>query len=204
LALLWPLAFLYSTFSGYASITTNRTVTSAVRENVLQRHQRIQADYDDATDVLRTGKQSPLWQSSAGCTASKSDKQRIFCANISAAAQRQKANSDALAEQTAMPVDPEVAVLTANTGWTPAALSLVIALAPALILELVSSLGFYAVHRRPPRDPRQKTSKWFLRNSSLRSTSAKENASRSPPDASGPKVVLSSSNSSNDVDWTMP
>lgn len=152
LFLLWPLTFAYSTFSGFASISTNRSITSSATEGQAQQRTRTQAAYDQATAALDLAKTSPLWTATAACTTAKTNKQRDFCDNIETTKNQQEAAAAILNTTTPAHVDPEVTVLKDNTGLTLPALLLIIAAAPALILELVSSLGLYAISRRPIRE----------------------------------------------------
>jgi hypothetical protein len=166
LVLLWPLTFAYSVFSGFASITTNRSITSASSEGLAQQRTRYQAAYDQAAAALDLAKTSPLWTATSACTAAKTNKQRDFCDNIEITKNQQDAAAAPLNTMTPSKIDPEVTVLKDNTGLTMSTLLLIIAGAPALILELVSSLGLYAISRPPSveasRKPARRTFRFRL------------------------------------------
>lgn len=165
---MWPLAFGYSLFAGYAAITTNRTFATTSTEGAAQIRTRTQADYDQVASALAVATASPLWTTTAACTAPKTQSHRQFCDGITRMRQQQHAASISLNASKPAHVDPEVTLLADLTQLTPSTLLLVIAFVPALILELVSSLGFYAVSRRATaeasRTPVGRQSKfWFAR-----------------------------------------
>lgn len=168
LFVMWPLAFGYSLFAGYAAITTNRTFATASTEGAAQTRARTQADYDQATNALTVATGSALWMTTAACTAPKTQSHRQFCDGVTRLRQQQHAATTTLNAGKPAHVDPELTLLANLTTLHASTLLLVIAFVPALILELVSSLGFYAVNRRAaagaPRTPVEQPSKfWFAR-----------------------------------------
>lgn len=207
---LWPLTFAYSTFAGFASITTNRTATTAVAEANAQQRARAQADYDQATAALTLAKQSAYWSASSACTAPSTIKQRAFCVNVSATKNQQEAATATLNTSTLVYVDPEVSVLRDNTGLTMPTLLLIIAAVPALILELVSSLGLYAISKRPTLKASQKPVGRFLKLRRWISRPNSETASVTAPVASGaalakvPTMTNVTKPTKQFVDWAVP
>lgn len=166
LFVMWPLAFSYSLFAGYAAITTNRTFATASTEGAAQTRARTQADYDQATNALTVAIGSALWTTTAACTAPKTQSHRQFCDGVTRLRQQQHAATTTLNAGKPAHVDPELTLLANLTKFQASTLLLVIAFVPALILELVSSLGFYAVNRRAvaeaSRTPVGRQSKFWL------------------------------------------
>lgn len=162
LVLLWPLAFAYSVFSGFASITTNRSATSAVAEGQVQQRSRNQVAYDQATAALDLAKASQLWTTTTACTSIKTTKHTEFCKGLEALTNQQQTAAAVL--NTTMPAhaDPEITVLRDNTGLSMPSLQLLISAVPALILELVSSLGLYAISYRSTRKPTKRLFRQWL------------------------------------------
>lgn len=155
LVILWPLAFSYSLFAGYAAIATTRTGTTDRATAQLAERQRFQADYERASAALALAQDAPLYETTAGCTTPKTTAQREFCSAIKSHEANQARAHEALSARAIATVDPELALLQQTIGTTPAHLTLLLAFAPALILELVASLGLYAVSSRLTREAPQ-------------------------------------------------
>ncbi len=205
LFVMWPLAFSYSLFAGYAAITTNRTFATASTEGAAQTRARTQADYDQATNALAVATGSPLWTTTAACTAPKTQSHRQFCDGVTRLRQQQHAATTTLNASKPAHVDPELMLLADLTNFEASTLLLVIAFVPALILELVSSLGFYAVNRRAvvgaSRTPAEQPSKvWFAWMRPNR-----KNASTGDPVASRGSIAVPPSDTppASRVSWTV-
>ncbi len=163
LFLLWPLTFVYSTYAGYAAITTNRSAASATGEGQAGQRARAQAAYDQATADLATAKASPLWNATAACTVPKTSPQRTFCDGVDSTKSDQTAAALKLDGGKPVHVDAELTVLSDYTRLPLATLILIIGLVPALILELVSSLGLYAVtNNRPAGSPGRRVNRFSI------------------------------------------
>lgn len=152
LLVIWPWLFLFSTFCGYAAIAGNRSFTSAVTEGQAQERARAQSRYDQAVANLKTAQASPLWSLTAACTASKLNSQRAYCDNIKSLQQAVAVASNALGPAPTVTPDPELATLKETMGISVAWLAFLVSALPALLIELASSLGSYALGPRmsPP------------------------------------------------------
>lgn len=210
LVLLWPLTFAYSLFSGYASISSNRSATTSIAEGQSQQRSRTQAQYDDAAAAIKLAKTSPLWTTTAACTAPKTDKQRDFCGNIETTTHQQTAAATLLNASPPTRVDPEVTALKDSTDLPMPTLMLLIAAWPALILELVSSLGFYAINRRPSPKAPKTLAEGFSRFGRRRMADTLDKLTTALPVASGesverPTLVKPKPSTTNPkLDWTVP
>lgn len=203
LVLLWPLAFSYSLFAGYASVATNRSDASTLTETQAQARLRAQGTYDQVTADLTTAKQTSLWTATAACTAAKTNAQRTFCANIDELLGQQRAAAISLDASRVVKTDPELSLLASVTTLPLPTLAIAIAFAPALILELVSSLGLYATRRpRASKAPRTRAG-WFFSRRTETSRPSHENPPEGrlqpvPPKAQKPAPA-------NDVwEWELP
>ncbi len=156
LVALWPLAFGWSLYSGYSSLTTNRSLANVSVEGDAQSRTRAQTDYDQATAALTTAKRSPLWEASAACTTPKTAAHKNFCDGVGRITQSQSTANTTLKASKPASVDPEITLIASITAIPRDRLLFWIAFAPALILELLSSFGAYAISAtavRPPRTP---------------------------------------------------
>lgn len=153
LAALWLPAITFSTFAGYAAITTQRTASSATQQHEADAQRRRQSAYDELQDGLALATASALWRATAGCSTTRTRAERAFCDARAAQRQRREQLADELGHKAAPVVDAELSLLAATTGWPTPLLALLVALWPALLIELVASLGLYAVTPRLTRGP---------------------------------------------------
>ncbi|MCB1484683.1 MAG: hypothetical protein KDJ17_07310 [Hyphomicrobiaceae bacterium] len=175
LVVLWLPALAYSTFAGYASITTSRAQTSVEGEAKADARARAQAAYDAASATLAQAAKSPLWQSSSACTAPSSKSQRRFCESLDAAKDEQARAAADLAHADPVAVDPELTVLVDTTALPTSTLSLIVALWPALLIELVASIGLYAVTRPMLPEPSKRAQEAFSKMAAVDATQQSKN-----------------------------
>jgi hypothetical protein len=141
--LLWPPALAYSTFCGYSTITTTRTAASSGIAAEEQEHARAQRSYDEATAALAIAEQHPLWAASSACQAVKS-RHRSFCASI-VRTRAERAAAEAILNRTKpVTANPEARGIAGFTGIAFSSVVFWIALWPALLIELIASIAFYA------------------------------------------------------------
>lgn len=146
--LLWLPALTFSTYCGYSAIFTNRHTISQVADGKAQDHDRLIARYERALADLAAAKKSPAWTATGACIA-PTPKTRDACKAI----QSLQASVDALAHELGptptVAADPELATLgklfPAAGSWLP----FLVSAFPALLLELVASLGSYAAAPLP-------------------------------------------------------
>lgn len=154
LVVLWVPALAFSTFAGFSYLTTTRSAARATDEAAEAARNRAQARYADATDLIARAKASPLWTASAGCTTIKRD-HRDFCTRVAAAIADQRAATQPLDALPVIHANPEIATLSGATGFPIATIQLVIALWPAVLIELLASLGAYALQAYPAESPQK-------------------------------------------------
>ncbi|MGD9803888.1 MAG: hypothetical protein AB7E81_16520 [Hyphomicrobiaceae bacterium] len=142
-ALLWPLALAYSTFCGYSTITTTRTTASSGIAAEEQERARAQRHYDDATAALASAERNPLWAASSACQAIKS-RHRSFCANVARTRTERASAETILARTRLVTANPEARGIASFTGIDFSSVVFWIAFWPALLIELIASIAFYA------------------------------------------------------------
>ena len=176
----------FSIFAGFSSITTNRASTTVATQAIADARARAQSAYDESLRDLAAAKTSSLWAATAGCTTFKTPKHREFCERVDEVRQSQQQALSTLNVAPTVAVDPELAVLENVTGLQAQQLLLTVALWPALLIELVSSLGLYAVSQptsvnRPTRSRRLWKSPSRRQSVSASTIAPVTQAPRSPP-----------------------
>lgn len=149
LVLLWLPAFTYSTFAGYAFLTTNRATAAQTGNAEAEVRSLLQADYTRLSGDLATAKRSPDWQATAACTRPRRQAQHVFCQRLTTTQGKLDDVSARLATQPLAEVNPEITTLSAVLGWSSTTISLAVALFPAILVELVAGLGLYVLRPAP-------------------------------------------------------
>ena len=145
LVLLWVPALAYSTFSGYAYLLTTRAGAHVGAHATAGERDRADQTFQTATADLVAAKSDPLWQKTAACTRTTTTRERSFCTNIGAIEKRITSAEATLNRVPPREAQPEIARLVTATGWTAQSLAFLVALFPAVLIELVAGLGLYAL-----------------------------------------------------------
>ncbi|MEQ1719477.1 MAG: hypothetical protein ABL907_26375 [Hyphomicrobium sp.] len=149
LFVLWWPCLAYSTFAGYSYLHINRTTVSTDKQGIAEERQRAHAAHDQATADLRIATADPLWAATSACTTTlPKGRGKEFCATIIRLRADQAAAAAILTRITPIDANPEVTGLTANTGLTSDQVQFLIAAVPAILVELLASVGFYAIGKR--------------------------------------------------------
>jgi hypothetical protein len=157
LFLMWCPCLAYSTYAGYSYLHSNRTTVSTGKQGMAEERQRAQAAHDQAAADLRLATANPLWATTSACTTITKGKAKEFCETVTGLRDDQAAAAAILTRIAPTDANPEVTGLAANTGLTPERVQFLIALVPAMLVELLASVGFYAIGKHPteiaPRKP---------------------------------------------------
>ncbi|MEQ1694374.1 MAG: hypothetical protein ABL901_00905 [Hyphomicrobiaceae bacterium] len=191
LVVLWFPAIAYSTFCGYASLTTNRAQAVATDQHSADARTRITDAKKRLTADLTTAQSSPLWTASAACTAPKKP-QQAFCENVGNITTRLAELDARLNDQGVRDPNPELSVLVAVTGLALPALTLIVTAWPAILAELVASIGFYALHRAPRPEAPRSAPESFLDKVTTDPAPRHQNATTSDPRGSNVASVTPS------------
>lgn len=149
LLVLWPFAFSASTFMAYASITTQRQTATAITTGKADDRLRFQDRYDRTREALTAARRSPAWSSTAGCTTPTTSNQRQACGRITDLQKTLDTLADQLGPAPILTAQQDLAQLAAETQIPVARLAFLAAFLPAVLLELLASLGSYAVGAKP-------------------------------------------------------
>jgi hypothetical protein len=146
LVILWLPCFGYSTFAGYSYLHTNRAEVSSGKDAHAQERQRAQAIHDQAAADIKLAMTSP-----------PKGKGKEFCDGIARLKTTQGAAADILTRIAPTDANPEVSGLATVTGAAPDRVTFAIAIVPAILIELLASIGVWAVGTRissnGPRKP---------------------------------------------------
>lgn len=123
---IWLVATIYSFTAAIGFAAINRETSVAERE--------AQADLHKTIQLMR---QSPRWQSSAGCADATTPLSKDFCARY--------ATTEAKLKGLPQETDPQSALLARITGFPAETMRLVLALFLATACEVISALGFFAI-----------------------------------------------------------
>jgi len=141
---IWLVATIYSFTAAIGFAALNRETSVAERQ--------AQTDLQKTLQLMR---QSPRWQSSAGCADATAPLSKEFCMRYAATEARLK---DAPQE-----ADPQSALFARVTGLAPETVRLLLAFFLAVACEVISALGFFAILSPSPKpQPQLKTAppKW--------------------------------------------
>lgn len=162
---LWALAFAWSTFCGYSAILSTRSTTNVEVKGQEQERTRAQRIYDEATATMDTAKTNPLWQASGGCTAIRPP-HRAFCDGIAKTTTQRATAERTLTAVSPVQANPELSALAKETGQPLPWIIFMVALFPAVLLELIASVGYWAIgprtNAKPSQSAPQRISKFWL------------------------------------------
>lgn len=146
LLVLWCPCFVVSTVAAYSYLQTNRAAVSTDKQGTAEERQRAHAAHDQAAADLRLATANPLWNETSACTTIlPKGKGKGFCDGITRLRANQASAAAILTRITPTDANPEVTGLAANTGLTAAQVQFLIAIVPAILVELLASVGFYAI-----------------------------------------------------------
>lgn len=142
--LLWIVCAAFTLMSSIGISAMHRAENGAERLESAARYLRAKADHERLTGELAAMKTSPKYEAAAGC-ADAHARQADFCAAVKAKeAEIKAARRDVDAGRPAS-VDPQAETLASLTGFEVGQVSTALAVSVAVVMELVSSLGFFAV-----------------------------------------------------------
>ena len=156
LVLLWCPAIVLSCWASYSYVVTSRATTSAVGTDTNAVRTRAEQSFERAKRKVDLATNHETFSETAGCTRTPSARLKAFCESYRQAEADLKTAEAALTPIRSVAVDPEVTQLARIIGADRTVIELLIALIPALFLELVASLGFYAVNTSRSREAKLK------------------------------------------------
>lgn len=158
---IWLVATIYSFTAAIGFAALNRETSVAERQ--------AQSDLNKTLQLMR---QSPRWQSSAGCADATAPLSKDFCARYTAA--------EARLRDAPQDVDPQSSLFARITGLAPETVRLILSIFLATACEVISALGFFAIlpktassqPQSKATQPRWKPPKWAQATPSKNSNGA--------------------------------
>jgi hypothetical protein len=146
---LWLICAAYTLVSSVGFSALHRAENGADRQTQAERYTTAKADHERLTGELAAMKASPKYAAAAGCADARL-RQADFCAEVKAKeAEIKAAKKDMEAGRPAV-VDAQAQTLATLSGFKVEQVSTALAVAVAVVMELVSSLGFFAVAHAAP------------------------------------------------------
>ena len=146
---LWLVCATYTLVSSVGFSAVHRAENGADRQETADRYKTAKADHERLTGELAAMKASPKYEAAAGCADAKW-KQADFCAEVKAKEAEIKAAKRDMDAGRPASIDPQAETLAKLTGFDIGSVSTGLAIAVAVVMELVSSLGFFAVAYAAP------------------------------------------------------
>ena len=146
---LWLVCAGYTLVSSVGFSAVHRAENGADRQETAGRYERAKADHERLTGELAVMKASPKYEAAAGCADAKW-RQADFCAEVKAKEAEIKAAKRDMDAGRPASIDPQAETLAKLTGFDIGSVSTGLAIAVAVVMELVSSLGFFAVAHAAP------------------------------------------------------
>jgi hypothetical protein len=147
---LWAVCAGYTLVSSVGFSASHRAENGADRAMIADRYKEAQADKRRLTEELDAMKASPKYAASAGCADAKTEKLKGFCAEVKAKEASIREAGERMASGRPASADPQAETLSRITGFSSEQVSSWLAIAVAVVMELVSSLGFFAVAHAAP------------------------------------------------------
>lgn len=154
--LLWLVAGSWSFAAAVGFSAMNRDIIVAGRASVIADRDRSTASWQAAQRTLATLQTSPRWSSTQACTNATAPASVAYCAEVAAAKAALNRADDEL--RNAGPVasaDPQAELLSRTIGLSLPTAQLTLTVMVAVVAELMSMLGFFAVTDSYTARPRQ-------------------------------------------------
>jgi hypothetical protein len=147
---LFPLLFVNSVWNAVSQVAISRDAGKATAVADLQAHQRAAAEHKRLLAELALMQASRTFETTAACTRTMSRTARTFCSTIDRTKADMKAAAATLASSTPVDPQPQITLLAAITGRSVSLLTLILAVVPVLLAELVGSFGFFIAAQHAP------------------------------------------------------
>lgn len=148
LLILWALCFGVSLTTGFGYFVSNRMASSADDVGHAEERQRAQDKRQTAMDALTEAKSSEEWKATQACTVQRTTKRKEFCAKVKGLEETQRDAEATLDRIQPVTPNPEIKALATTFGMTFEKMLTLMAMIPALAIELIASFGFFAIRQR--------------------------------------------------------
>lgn len=148
----WLVAVAYSGAAAIGFSALNRDTTAAERTGTVERIERARVAYKEATARIAEAKASERWAATSACTNATAPRSVEYCDNIKALEQTAATASAQLDRGKTVAADPQAALMARISGWPEEHVKVALASAVAIVAEVVSAFGLFAV-MAPPKGP---------------------------------------------------
>lgn len=177
--LIWAVCVVYSFVAAIGFSALNRETVVSQRSDGNARHQRAIQDRDRALHDLDRLKGTERWVATSGCTNATVPKSVAFCTRVREIETRLKETGSILASTRQTPSDPQTTMLARIGGLPADRIQLGLVVLVAIVSELVSSLGFFAISMPPKPKPKRVQTKKRVRRRSVNGVSRSDRARQS-------------------------
>lgn len=147
---LWLVCAAYTLVSSVGFSALHRAENGADRVKDATRYVTASADHSRLTEELAAMKASSKYAASAGCADARTERLKGFCAEVKAKEAEIREAKGTMEAARPVASDPQALTLSRLSGFTTEQVSSWLAIAVAVVMELVSSLGFFAVAHASP------------------------------------------------------
>ena len=147
----WLVAVAYSGAAAIGFSALNRDQTTVERTGEAERIERARQAYKEATARISEAKANPRWAATSACTNATAPKSKEFCDRIKELEQTAATASAHLDRGKAVAADPQAALVARMSGWSEDRVKIGLATAVAIVAEVVSAFGLFAVMAPPNR-----------------------------------------------------
>ncbi len=156
--LIWTVCVSYSFIAAIGFSALNRDTVISARSTDADRYRRASQDRTNALQNLQAMKENRRWAATAGCTNATVTKSVLFCQKVRETQGRLLSANRVLISSRQITSDPQATILARIGGLSREHTQIGLVLLVAIVSELVSSLGFFAV-TVPPKPRRVQTTK---------------------------------------------
>lgn len=155
----WLVAVIYSATAAIGFTALNRDTSMAERKGETERIERTQRDYEEASSQIVTIKANKRWSDTSACSNATATKSVEFCDHFKDLEARISKANLVLSQGQAKEADPQAALISRISGAPQDRVRIGLSVFLALVAEVVSALGLFAVIAPPNATPAVKTVK---------------------------------------------
>ena len=147
----WLVAVAYSSAAAIGFSALNRDTVAVVRNGETERVERARNEFKEATAAIETAKANERWLATSACTNATAVKSLEFCDSIKRLEERASAAGSVLDHGHAKEADPQTSLIARMTGQDAGRVKTALAIAVAVVAEVVSAFGLFAVMPPPEK-----------------------------------------------------
>ena len=149
----WLVAVAYSGAAAIGFSALNRDFVVAERSAETSRIERARNTLKEASAELEAAKTNKRWSGTSACTDATAAQSIEFCNRVAELNARVSEASAVLDRGTTKEADPQAALIARITGYDVGSVKIGLASALAVVAEVVSAFGLFAVMAPPTKQP---------------------------------------------------